>query len=87
MIFILWALTDFLLAVLLVLGTSAGRIWTQVFLLVHVYYIAHTLAFQDPYLWLRMDVVARSRIFATVIVDVFIVAMLAGPKAKAYLKN
>lgn len=87
MIYILWGVTDLLLASLLALGTRAGCVWTQVFLLVHVFYLGHTLAFQDPYLWLQMDVISRGRVFATVILDVAFACALATPKVRAALKN
>lgn len=83
-IHILWIVTNLLLIVLIVMGAKPGRWWTQSILLVHIFYIIHTVAVQDPYLWLAMDVATRARTLVTVGIDAFFFAWLFSPKAKGW---
>jgi hypothetical protein len=86
-IYILWIVTNLLLIVLILLAARAGRWWTQAILLVHIFYIVHTIAIQEPYLWLVMDFLTRARTLLTVGIDAFFFAWLFSPKAKAWFIN
>lgn len=84
-VFILWAVIDLLLGLLLVLRTRAGRYWTQAILAVHVLYLGYTLAVEKPHLWLALAPLVRGRVVATVLLDGLFVGYLTSRQAKAFL--
>jgi hypothetical protein len=84
-VFVLWALIDLLLGLLLLLRTRAGRYWTQAILTIHVAYLGWFLAIDRPYLWLVLTPGARARVVATLFVDGLFVAYLTSATARAYL--
>jgi hypothetical protein len=86
-IFILWIAINLLLALLLGLRTRAGRLWTQVILVIHVFYLGHELSYRAPYLWLSMGVISRGRIVATIFLDGVFTAYLSSPQARFYLQD
>ena len=84
-VFVLWALIDLLLGLLVILRTRAGRYWTQAILAVHVFYLAYTLALDKPHLWLVMSAFARVKVAATFFADGIFVGYLSSQQARAYL--
>lgn len=84
-VFILWAVIDLLLGLLVGLRTRAGRYWTQAILAVHVLYMGYTLAVDRPYLWLALGPLVRGRIVATILANGIFVGYLTSRQAKAYL--
>ncbi len=86
-VLILWIVTDLMLAALLGLKTTAGRFWTQAILLVHIFYLGHTLAVTEPYLWLNMSLLSRCKVLTTIVIDAFIFAYLCGRSARTHLVN
>jgi hypothetical protein len=86
-VLILWIITNLLLAALLGLRTKAGRFWTQAMTLVHLFYLAHTLAVENPYLWLFMDLGSRLKVLTTIFIDGLIFAYLCGRSARDHLVN
>ena len=81
-----WIAINPVLAVLLYLRTSFGRIVTQVMFTLHLLaIIAPDVTITRPEIWLYVDDGARVRLLVTVIVDVAVIAYLFSAQARKAL--
>ena len=55
------------LAVLLILRTWWGRIWTQAIFLIHLLFVGHMLVVRHPELWIYSDPSFRIRLLITLV--------------------
>ncbi len=79
---VLWVAVHFLLAGLLLLRSSWGRMWTQAIFVIHILYVAQEIAVRNPDLWVYLTGPGRMRLLATLAVDVVAIAWLATPAAQ-----
>jgi hypothetical protein len=83
----LWVAVDVLLVLLLLMRTTAGRLFSAAVFVLHAFYLAHILTVSDPTLWLYMSDWGRVRLALTLFLDAAAVVYLLGHEATRALDH
>ena len=84
---LLWVVVHMLLAILLLLRTWWGRVWTQAIFIIHILFIGHGIVVRHPEIWVYMSPFARSRLLFTVLLDLTAVFYLFSDQARRTLSR